>query len=258
MSSRRVLASGGPAARERASEPRVAIPAATRAPRSGRFVVLSLLTAVLGLMAVLITAWIIGGRAVAPASAEDLLDEPSSSDGQIPLDELEDLAPLGWNVAQLGQDGFGFTPESARTDVTEGVRTVTVQFTQGDRRLVVAESRPEDPQAQLPSARDRLETGRLLDEQPPPQTSAGTDPMVLVGGESAQMHHVPGESTWSAVAGDDDVQYLITSDADPSEARPITSWVMLSDRARVTGTPDAPSGVDRIQEGFSKLFTRLP
>lgn len=218
---------------------------------------LSVIGAGVGLVALLFSAWVAGGRAVTPSSAEDLVADQTSSDGRIPLEEIDRLAELGWNVAQLDHTGLGYSPEFARTDVADGVRTVTVWFTEGENRLVVAESRPEQDSAELPSAGDRLQTGGLLDDQTVPQGGDSTDPMVLIGGESAELHHVPGESTWSAVAGHEDVQYLITSDADPAEARRIASWVMLSDRARVTGRPDAPSGVERIEEGLDRLFGRV-
>ncbi len=220
-------------------------------------VVAAVLAAASCLFVLLVVAWVMGGRAVAPASAKDLVDD-QSADGHIPLEDLDGLGQLGWNVAQIGQDGLGFTPDSAQTHVEEGVRTVTVRFSEGDRRLVVAESRPEDSDADLPGAQDRLAGGGLLEDQTAPQRQAdSTQPMVLIGGEAAQLHHVPGDSTWSAVVGDDDVQYLITSDADPEEARPIASWVMLADRSRVAGTPDGPSGVERIEVGLDKLLSRL-
>lgn len=217
----------------------------------------AVLCAAAGLMVLLMAAWVMGGRVAAPASAEELVDD-QTTEGRIPVEDLDGLAQLGWNVAQIGQHGRGLVPESAETHVDDGIRTVTVRFTEGDRRLVVAESRPEDAEAELPTSQERLAGGGLLDDGSAPQRrSDSTQPMVLTGGESAQMHHVPGESTWSAVVGDEDVQYLITSDADPAEARPIASWVMLADRSRVTGTPDGPSGVERIEEGLEKLLSRL-
>lgn len=167
----------------------------------------------------------------------------------VPLEDLDRLNPLGWNLPHL--TGFGLTREHAETGVIDGVRTVQVQFASGDSWVNVAETRTEAENAELLPLEEKL-TG-LLD-----LAEVDREDLVLSTGDESALYLTEDGDRWTVAIDTERVQYVITSNLPESAAGQVAGWLMVTDRARVqTLPPEGPSGVDRLQRGFEEILPWL-
>ncbi len=222
-------------------------------PRAGWIVVLSLLTAVAAGIVLFAAAWVLGGRSASLPQAESVLPpegegaEDGSSSHEIPVDQLSQLKPLGWNVAHL--QGYGLQPHHVETGVADGVRTVQVRLSDGDSFVDIAETRAEEEGAELSPLEERV-TGALdfdPSEHREIQLSTGDTGEVFLSEEAER---------WTAAVETSYAQYVITSDMTEVPPGQLAAWVLVTDRSRLQIQPsEEPGGFDRIERGFQELFS---
>ena len=248
-------------------------------PRVGSAAVLLVVVSVTTAMLVLLAAWVAGGRAAAqPASVASVLPAqdatpPSTSapagaaepvvqtDGTaqlpgaddpmdvqaLPVASLDQLKPQGWTVGHLVDLGFGFAPVHLETGIVDGVRTVELQLSDDGEFISVAETRPEADTAELAPLAQKLEP--LLDE-----TLIAHHRMELDFGDVGDVYISEQDDRWTAAVESAGAQYVITSNLSESAAKPITDWVMATDRSRVQMPPAPPEGAERLERGFEELL----
>ncbi|MGJ9405812.1 hypothetical protein ACHABQ_05760 [Nesterenkonia aurantiaca] len=186
-----------------------------------------------------------------PVDASDatLPGAPESTEiQQIPLESLNALKSLGWSVPHLS--GFGLTAEYAETGVVEDIRTVQLRLTDGEHRLDISETRPEESDVELAALESKLEG--LVD------TSASVrETLTLRTGDECELFISEGAQEWTAAMGSGRVQYVVTSDLPAETAEQISNWVMATDRSRVQVLPIVPTGSERLERGFEELLAWL-
>lgn len=167
---------------------------------------------------------------------------------QIPLDSLNALKSLGWSVPHLS--GFGLATEYAETGVVEGVRTVQVRLTDGEHRLDISETRPEESGVELAALETKL--GGVVDTP-----AAARETLTLSTGDECELYVSDDPQEWTAAMESARVQYVVTSDLPTETAEQISNWVMATDRSRVQVLPIVPTGSERLERGFEELLTWL-
>lgn len=186
-----------------------------------------------------------------PVDASDatLPGAPESAEiQQIPLDSLNALKSLGWSVPHLS--GFGLVTEYAETGVVEGVRTVQVRLTDGEHRLDISETRPEESGVELAALETKL--GPVLDA-----TATERETLTLRTGDDCELYISEESQEWTAAMESGRVQYVVTSDLPEETAEQISNWVMATDRSRVQVLPIVPTGSERLERGFEELIAWL-
>ncbi|MGJ9373525.1 hypothetical protein [Nesterenkonia sp. CF4.4] len=183
------------------------------------------------------------------ASDATLPGAPESSEiQQIPLDSLNALKSLGWSVPHLS--GFGLTTEYAETGVVDGIRTVQVRLTDGEHRLDISETRPEESGVELAALESKLDG--VVDT-----SAAARETLALRTGDDCQLYVSEESEEWTAAMESARVQYVVTSDLPAETAEQISNWVMATDRSRVQVLPIVPSGSERLERGFEELLDWL-
>ncbi|GAA1156784.1 hypothetical protein GCM10009673_06650 [Nesterenkonia sandarakina] len=167
---------------------------------------------------------------------------------QIPLENLNELKSLGWSVPHLS--GFGLATEYAETGVVDGIRTVQVRLTDGEHRLDISETRPEDAELELASLESKL--GEVVDT-----SAAARETLTLRTGDDCELYVSEDSEEWTAAMESARVQYVVTSDLPTETAEQISNWVMATDRSRVQVLPIVPSGSERLERGFEELLDWL-
>lgn len=167
---------------------------------------------------------------------------------QIPLDSLDALKSLGWSVPHLS--GFGLATQYAETGVADGIRTVQVRLTDGEHRLDISETRPEESGVELAALETKL--GGLVDS-----AKAARDTLTLRTGDECELYVSDEAQEWTAAMESGRVQYVVTSDLPTETAEQISNWVMATDRSRVQVLPIAPTGSERLERGFEELLAWL-
>ncbi|MCH8559902.1 hypothetical protein LTH96_01355 [Nesterenkonia sp. LB17] len=167
---------------------------------------------------------------------------------QIPLDSLNSLKSLGWSVPHLS--GFGLSTEYAETGVVEGIRTVQLRLTDGEHRLDISETRPEETGVELAALESKLDG--VVD------TSATLrETLTLRTGDACELYVSEEAEEWTAAMESGRVQYVVTSDLPADTAEQISNWVMATDRSRVQVLPIVPTGSERLERGFEELLAWL-
>lgn len=183
------------------------------------------------------------------ASDATLPGAPESTEiQQIPLDSLNALKSLGWSVPHLS--GFGLATEYAETGVVDGVRTVQVRLTDGEHRLDISETRPEESGVELAALESKLDD--VVDT-----SAAVRETLALRTGDDCQLYVSEESQEWTAAMESSRVQYVVTSDLPAETAEQISNWVMATDRSRVQVLPIVPSGSERLERGFEELLAWL-
>ena len=212
---------------------------------------------------VFFSAWIVGGRVQAGSLGERLLpaeDQGAQAGGgqptddaaaplahRIPVDQLDQLRPLGWNVAQLS--GYGLEPQQAETQLVDGVRTVDVELSNGDSVVEVAETRAEEEGAELTPLRDLAARSVDLEE-------AEHQAIELSTGDEGDLYRVEDSAERTVTVGTSYAHYVITSDMDEVPAADLAAWVLVTDRSRLQVLPTEEAGVlDRIGQGLREIFS---
>lgn len=211
---------------------------------------------------VLFSAWIVGGRVQTGSFDEKLLqeegqgaqvggqaaEEPSSSGmHQIPLDQLNQLSPLRWNVAHLS--GYGLEPRQAETQLADGVRTVEVKLSNGEGVVEVAETRAEEEGVELTPLRDLV--ARTVDLE-----TAEHREIELSTGDAGELYGTEDSRTRTVAVGTSYAHYVITSDMAEVPAADLAAWVLVTDRSRLQVLPSEESGgLDRIERGLREMFS---
>lgn len=212
---------------------------------------------------VFFSAWVVGGRVQSGSFGERLLpaedqgaqagdDQPvddaaASVMHQIPVEQLDQLRPLGWNVAQLS--GYGLEPQQAETQLVDGVRTVDVELSNGDSVVEVAETRAEEEGAELTPLRDLAARSVDLEE-------AEHQEIELSTGDEGDLYRVEDSAERTVTVGTSYAHYVITSDMDEVPTADLAAWVLVTDRSRLQVLPTEEAGVlDRIGQGLREIFS---
>lgn len=186
-----------------------------------------------------------------PVDASDatLPGAPESTEiRQIPLESLNSLKSLGWSVPHLS--GFGLTTEYAETGVVEGIRTVQLRLTDGEHRLDVSETRPEESGVELAALDSKLDA--VVDT-----SAAERESLTLSTGDECDLYISEETQEWTAAMESGRVQYVVSSDLPSDTAEQISNWVMATDRSRVQVLPIVPTGSERLERGFEELLAWL-
>ncbi|MBO0594405.1 hypothetical protein I2485_06575 [Nesterenkonia sp. E16_7] len=186
-----------------------------------------------------------------PVDASDatLPGAPESTEiQQIPLESLNALKSLGWSVPHLS--GFGLTTEYAETGVVEDIRTVQLRLTDGEHRLDISETRPEESGVELAALESKLEG--VVDT-----SAAVQETLTLRTGDECELFISEEAQEWTAAMESGRVQYVVTSDLPAETAEQISNWVMATDRSRVQVLPIVPTGSERLERGFEELLAWL-
>ncbi|GAB3184032.1 hypothetical protein GCM10027060_20510 [Nesterenkonia halophila] len=165
----------------------------------------------------------------------------------VPLDQLDRLHRLGWNVAELHGLGQAMQADDAVTAQAAGVRTVQVHHTDGEHAITVAETRPADESTELRPLAEKLDEMLDLD-------ALDRESLTLPTGEDCTVYRSAAEGRWTAAVDAGPVQYVITSDLDASAVAAVADWVMTTDRSRVQQMPSSPDAGERLERGFRSLL----
>lgn len=165
----------------------------------------------------------------------------------VPLDQLDRLHRLGWNVAELHGLGQAMQADDAVTAQAAGVRTVQVHHTDGEHAVTVAETRPADESTELRPLAEKLDEMLDLD-------AVDRESLTLPTGEDCTVYRSAVEDRWTAAVDAGSVQYVITSDLDASAVAAVADWVMTTDRSRVQQMPSSPDAGERLERGFRSLL----
>lgn len=186
-----------------------------------------------------------------PVDAADvtLPGAPESSEvQQIPLESLNSLKSLGWSVPHLS--GFGLSTEYAETGMVEGIRTVQLRLTDGEHRLDISETRPEESGVELAALDSKIDD--VVDT-----SAAVRETLSLRTGDDCELYISEDSEEWTAAMESGRVQYVVTSDLPAETAEQISNWVMATDRSRVQVLPIVPTGTERLERGFEELLAWL-
>ncbi|GAA3279179.1 hypothetical protein GCM10020260_02060 [Nesterenkonia halobia] len=165
----------------------------------------------------------------------------------VPVDQLDRLHRLGWNVAELHGLGQAMQADDAATAQAAGVRTVQVHHTDGEHTITVAETRPSDDSTELRPLAEKLDEILDLD-------AVDRESLTLPTGEDCTVYRSAAEGRWTAAVDAGSVQYVITSDLDASAVAAVADWVMTTDRSRVQQMPSSPDAGERLERGFRSLL----
>lgn len=169
---------------------------------------------------------------------------------EIPVESFPELKAMGWAVPHL--TGFDLEPEYVETGSAEGVRTIQVQFTDGERYVNVAETRSEEGGKELVALHEKLHSVVDVD-------GVSAERRQLTTGDEATVYLSDSGAAWTSAVESSAVQYVITSNLPAAAATEVSSWVMVTDRSRLQRLPASPGPGDRLERGFEELaawFTR--
>ena len=236
-----------------------------RPPRSraGWVVLLCLATATLAGIVLFAAAWIVGGRVQAGSLTERILpadeqriqgDGGRGSEGsaapvlhELPVDQLSQLKPLGWNVAHLS--GYGLEPQQVETELADGLRTVEVRLSNGQSVVEVAETRPEEESAELAPLQEQISQAVDLG-------AAEQEEIEVSTGDTGDLYRTEGSEEWTVAVETDYARYVITSDMTEASAEEIAAWVLVTDRSRLQIMPsEETGGLDRIERGLREILS---